>query len=174
MRTKFLLSAIPLLLASCGEVVRDDHFTNSNIESQAAPAESSATPSAVPVRVGELGANFDACGAQGTTRHIAPGAGLALRAAPFDNAAETGTLPAGTRFFVCSRSHDQKWLGVVAHQNGNLDEACGVSRPLSSRRAYDGPCRSGWVSSAFVRLISGVEQGVAAPANQTAVQDEGA
>jgi len=161
MRSAVILAA--LLLASCGEPVRDDHFANQAGSSE--PAEQAAqapTVSAMPVRIGELGPNFNACATVGTTRRIAPGERLPVRTAPFDNAAEAGGIAAGSSFFVCSRSLDQRWLGVVFHDNGSLDESCGVSRPVPARRAYDGPCRSGWVSSASVRLTAGIEQPPAA------------
>jgi hypothetical protein len=80
---------------------------------------------------------------------------LTVRSAPFENSAESGAVPAGARFFICSRSHDQRWLGVVYDESGALAPACGVSRPAASRRAYEGPCRSGWVSSALVKQIAG-------------------
>jgi hypothetical protein len=80
---------------------------------------------------------------------------LPVRAAPFDDAAETGAIPAGKRFFICSRSHNQKWLAVVYDESGTLAERCGVSTPSTTRRVYEGPCRSGWVASPFVRLVAG-------------------
>jgi hypothetical protein len=159
-RPPFLLLLAPALgaglaLAGCGEAVKDDHFAN---DTQPARAEAPPVQTGpVPVRVGELGPNFDACGAAGTTRHLDSAAGekLEVRAAPFDTAAETGAVAAGTSFFVCSRSHDQRWLGIVYDQSGTLAPACGVSSPSRQRRNYEGPCRSGWVPSAFVKLIAG-------------------
>ena len=106
-----------------------------------------------PVRIGELGPSFAACGTHGTTRNVAAGEALPVRAAPFDAAGETGRVPSGSSFFVCSRSIDQKWFGVVYDQSGALSDACGVSRPVPARRDYRGPCRSGWVESASVRLV---------------------
>jgi hypothetical protein len=160
MRAPFQLHAAAFLallaLSACGEPVRDDHYTNG--------AEPVDAPAAAPmkqvraVRVGELGASFDACGGAGTTRNLDPGQSLAVRAAPFDSAAENGAVPSGTRFFVCNRSLDQKWLGIVYDENGTLAERCGVSSPATRPHDYDGPCRSGWVASAFVRLIAGGEQ----------------
>lgn len=144
-----------LLLASCGEAVKDDHFANDVQEARSeAPA---VRPPAVPVRIGELGPNFNACNAAGTSRHLDAAAGerLPVRAAPFDTAEETGAIAAGARFFICTRSLDQRWLGVVYDEAGVLSPACGVSRPVTSRRGYDGPCRSGWVAGAFVKQIAG-------------------
>jgi hypothetical protein len=80
---------------------------------------------------------------------------MQVRAAPFETAAEAGWIPAGARFFICTRSHDQRWLGVVYDEAGALSPACGVSRPVASRRGYEGPCRSGWVAAAFVKQIAG-------------------
>ena len=153
MRRALLLLALPL--AACGEAVKDDHFAN-EIKSEVVEPDP-LQPGTVPVRVGELGSNFNACNAAGTTRHLDSAAGeiLQVHAAPFDAGAETGRLPANARFFICSRSHDQRWLGIVYTETGDLSPACGVSRPAASRRPYEGPCKSGWVSAAFVKQIAG-------------------
>jgi hypothetical protein len=153
MRT--LLPLVCLLAAACGEGVRDDHFANRVEVDRTEPA--SLQPPAVPVRIGELGANFAACNAAGTTRNLGPASGdrLEVRAAPFDASATNGAIPANARFFICTRSHDQRWLGVVFDEAGTLAEGCGVSRPAPTRRNYEGPCRSGWVSAAFVKQIAG-------------------
>ncbi|QAY78337.1 hypothetical protein [Sphingosinicella sp. BN140058] len=147
------------ILAGCGQPVRDEPPANTL---QAAEPTGTAPEVAapLPVRIGELGANFDACSSVGITRRLENEAALTMRAAPFDYAAEIGTVPAGARFFVCSRSLDQKWLGIVLHESGTLSAACGVSEPVSRKRAYDGPCRSGWVASAGVRSIAGTESPV--------------
>ena len=144
-----------LLLAGCGEAVKDDHFANDVSSERVEPR--AVEPGRVPVRVGELGPNFAACAAAGTTRNLdaAAGAKLEVKAAPFENSAATGAIPAGGRFFVCTRSHDQRWLGVVYDEAGALGPGCGVSNPLPARRSYEGPCRSGWVSAAFVKLVAG-------------------
>ena len=144
-----------LALAGCGEAVKDDHFAKELKTDRSGPAP--ASPGTVPVRVGELGASFNACNAVGTSRRLNSGTGerLDVRAAPSEVAAETGFIAAGSRFFICSRSHDQRWLGVVYEDAGTLAPSCGVSRPAASRRNYDGPCRSGWVSAAFVKQIAG-------------------
>ena len=144
-----------LMLAACGEAVKDDHFAaDVKVDGEASPV----VPGAVPVRIGELGASFAACGTAATTRHLGAGEQLPVRAAPYDAAAETGKVAAGAQFFICTRSHDQRWMGVVFDKSGTLSAACGVSSPVTSRRDYQGPCRSGWVSSAFVKLIAGQPQ----------------
>jgi hypothetical protein len=160
-----LLLLLPLAaLAGCGEPIADDHFSNNSVDGGAGPAAADVTTTvAVPVRVGDYGLGLDACPWAGTTRRIEPGAGLPVRAAPSDTGAEAGSVPAGASFFVCARSLDQKWLGIVYDEGGALAARCGVASPVAAR-AYRGPCRSGWVSSAFVKMIAG---DLPAPANRT-------
>jgi hypothetical protein len=157
MRPALLLLA--LALAACGQPVG---VTNNATEEKEASAGDTMTPGTLPVRIGELGANFEACPAAGTTRNLRAGDSLPVRAAPFDNAAEQGGIPAGGRFFVCTRSLDQKWFGIVFDADGRLADRCGVAEPVARRRDYAGPCASGWVQSAFVKLISGLDQSVPA------------
>lgn len=104
-----------------------------------------------PVTIGEDGPRLDACGAMGQAVRVGA-RGLAVRAAPFGEAQEVGRLAEGARAHVCTRSLDQKWLGVVV-ENAAAD--CGLSEPADRKRPYDGPCLSGWVSSASIRLIGG-------------------
>lgn len=148
-----LILLICLALAACGDPATLDN--RAARDNEAAPEAAPAGPQSRPVRIGELGAAFQACGAAGTTRKLRAGESLPLRSAPFDNAAETGAVEAGARFFICTRSHDQKWFGIVAADDGSLAEECGVSEPVTRRRDYAGPCRSGWVQSAFVKVIAG-------------------
>ncbi|MDB5693542.1 MAG: hypothetical protein JWO81_2605 [Alphaproteobacteria bacterium] len=147
-----LLFLFSLCLAACGSPVPDG---NAAIDQNAANAPDIVTPGVVAVRVGELGPNFEACSAAGTTRHLDAGESLPVRAAPFDNAAQAGAVAAGGRFFVCSRSIDQKWFGIVYDGSGALAPACGVSEPANTRHDYSGPCRSGWIQSAYVKVIAG-------------------
>ncbi|HEY5722391.1 MAG TPA: hypothetical protein VIT45_08720 [Allosphingosinicella sp.] len=152
------------LLSGCGEPVSDNHFANSSLDSMAVEPAPEADPKApLPVRVGEYGPNFDACPWVGTTRRVEPDAGLAVRSSPFDTSAETGKVAAAARFYVCARSLDQKWFGIVYDESGGLGPRCGVSDPVASKRGYDGPCRSGWVSSPFVKLIAGNDQPIPVP-----------
>jgi hypothetical protein len=150
---RFMLLILPAALIACGEPVG---APNQAAEQNAA-APDALVSAARPVRVGELGPSFDACAGAGTTRRLDAGQALAVRAAPFETAEPAGSVSAGSRFFVCTRSLDQKWLGIVFAEDGTLAERCGVSAPLARRRDYGGPCLSGWVPSASVRLVSGVE-----------------
>jgi hypothetical protein len=148
-----LLLLLALALASCGDPATIAN--RSAGEPEAAAAADTVTAAARPVRIGELGPNFQACGAAGTTRGLKAGEALPVRWAPFENAQESGSVPGGTRFFICTRSLDQKWFGIVYDEGGTLAERCGVAEPVTRRRDYDGPCGSGWVQSAFVKVIAG-------------------
>ena len=171
MRIPVLLLALGL--GSCGQAVEDEQFANRAEPVQAAPSR--LVPGAVPVRIGDLGPNFAACSGAGTTRHVAADAKLPVRPAPSEAAAEVDAIAPGARFFVCTRSLNQKWMGIVYQPGRPLTAACGVSAPVTSRRAYDGPCRSGWVSSAFVKLIAGGEDLAIEPAaNQSAAEPDSA
>lgn len=109
-----------------------------------------------PVTVGEDGPRFPACSGQGQAS--GPRA-VPVRAAPFANATITGQMAAGTRALVCTRSIDQKWLGVVIPpaadpaDNAAAPVDCGVGDPVDRKQPYDGPCLSGWVSSVAIRLV---------------------
>lgn len=116
-------------------------------------------PVARPVTIGEDGPRMDACGTLGQVSRAGPN-GIGLHAAPFADAREMGRLMEGQRAYVCTRSLDQKWLGVVvppASATGDVPPAadCGVTSPVDRKQPYDGPCASGWVASAYVRLIAG-------------------
>jgi hypothetical protein len=154
MRRPAFLPFLPALsaLAACGQAVP---VGNSTVAADEVP--DIVTPAAVPVRVGELGPNFEACAAAGTSRHLAAAETLPVRSAPFDNAPQTGAVAAGGRFFICTRSLDQKWFGIVYDPAGALATNCAVSDPVASPRPYAGPCASGWVSTPFVKMIAGDE-----------------
>ena len=143
-----------LVLPACGEPAV---VANRGAETAVNVSADTVTAAARPVRIGELGPNFAACSAAGTTRNLKSGEALPVREAPFENAQESGSVPGGARFFICTRSLDQKWFGIVADEGGTLAERCGVSEPVTGRRDYEGPCRSGWVQSAFVKVIAGGE-----------------
>lgn len=149
---RFAILSLSLLLASCGEAVDDNHFADDLREER--PVAGPVMSEAVPVRVGELGPSFPACNASGTTRNLGATEALPVRSAPFDTAPQTGQVPGGTGFAVCARSHDQKWFGIVFADQGSAID-CAVSAPATERRPYQGPCKSGWVSSAFVKLVAG-------------------
>jgi hypothetical protein len=144
---------LPLLLAlaSCGDPAQVGNRTAVDEDNVA----DTVTAAARPVRIGELGSNFQACSAAGTTRALKADEPLPVRSAPFQEAEKSGSVAAGGRFFICTRSLDQKWFGIVYDEGGTLADRCGVGEPVTERRDYDGPCRSGWVQSAFVKVVAG-------------------
>jgi hypothetical protein len=111
------------------------------------------------VRIGEGGPRFDACQSVGQMRGRST---LAVRAAPFDSAAQRAEIAGGQYVWICTSSHDQQWFGIVYDDTAPLNEGeargpgeCGVSSPVRTKRAYDGPCKSGWVESNFIIPVAG-------------------
>jgi hypothetical protein len=166
MRTRITL--LCLALCGCGEPAT---VADRGVRDNEAAPEAVVTPGSRPVPIGELGANFQACSAAGTTRNLKAGDSLPVRSAPFDNAGESGSVAADAGFFICTRSHDQKWFGIVFDEGGALAARCGVSEPVTRRRDYEGPCRSGWVQSAFVKVIAGERPASANPTGGENVSD---
>ncbi len=145
------------LLAACGERVGEQEGQGSTTPPYVRPeTESSQFENMVqPVRIGELGPSFAACNARGATRDRVGGGPVPVRAAPFEQEGEIDRLMPGSEFFICSRTYDQRWLGIVYDEGGRAADRCGVSEPVPARRNYQGPCAAGWVPSARVRLVPG-------------------
>ena len=158
-----IVPALMLVIAACSQS-NDvyEELPNSSLAGaprEVVPDSRIESTLARPVTIGEDGPRLDACGVMGQVTR-AGGNGLALRAAPFAEAKSVATLAEGARLHVCTRSIDQKWLGVVVRPTpAEGDSAppldCGVSSPVDRKQAYEGPCASGWVASAYVRLIAG-------------------
>ena len=158
-----IVPALMLVLAACSQS-NDvyEELPNSSLAGaprEVVPDSRIESTLARPVTIGEDGPRLDACGVMGQVTR-AGGNGLPLRAAPFAEAKSVATLAEGARLHVCTRSIDQKWLGVVVRPTpAEGDSAppldCGVSSPVDRKQAYEGPCASGWVASAYVRLIAG-------------------
>lgn len=154
-RAAFLLALFSL--AACGQPASygNDYASEPSASRNANEAPTTLDEAMVPVRVGERGPAFAACAGRGATRDPAGAEPVPVRAAPFEVAAEIDRLPAGASFFICQRTHDQRWSGIVYDEGGQASERCGVSAPTARRRNYAGPCAAGWVPSARVRLVSG-------------------
>jgi hypothetical protein len=159
MIVRFLPLAPLLLAAGCNDQPMTEGYGSTTPRFERPTQDNSNLGEAVvPVRIGELGPNFAACNSQGEVRERATDGQMPVRAAPFEQAQQKGRLGAGATFFICSRSLDQRWFGVVYEAGGKAGRGCGVSTPVSGRRDYAGPCDSGWVASPQVRLISGVQE----------------
>lgn len=148
-----------LLLTGCGERAS----VNQSVEGSTTPpyVRAENDPSLLanmvqPVRIGELGPNFAACNARGATRERGGAEPVLVRAAPYEQGEQIAQLAPGSEFFICSRTNDQRWFGIVFDEGGQASDRCGVSAPIDEGRIYQGPCAAGWVSSAAVRLVSGV------------------
>jgi hypothetical protein len=144
------------LLCGCGERAPDPNAQGSTTPPYVRAETNSPLAAAVtPVRIGELGPNFAACNARGAVRERVGGE-VPVRAAPFEQAEQIDRLGGAAQFFICSRSHDQRWFGIVYDEGGEASDRCGVSAPLPRRGTYSGPCAAGWVPSARIRAVSGV------------------
>jgi hypothetical protein len=107
--------------------------------------------SRVPVEVGG-DASLDACASIGVVSGLDPdGAGvLRVRSGPGTEHAPVDRVAGGQLLWICAQ--DGAWLGVVYTRN---ETECGVANPIPARRDYVGPCRSGWVSRAYVSAVAG-------------------
>ena len=161
-----------LALAACGEpAVVNESAEGSTTPPYVRPENDSSLLADMvqPVRIGELGSNFAACNARGATRDRAGLGEVPVRAAPYEQSEPIAALPPGAQFFICSRTNDQRWFGIVYDEGGEASARCGVSSPVPQRRNYQGPCAAGWVQSVAIRLVSGVPHEVpAAPAQPVA------
>ena len=168
-RTLLAASLLCLAATGCSEStkVSDDLAESSaNLENPTGRTERvEADPSAKPVRIGEGGPRFDACQSVGEVGRHDSGA-LPVLSAPFDAGAKKDSLSQGQRVYICTRSIDQQWFGIVYDKAadpvagdgatpGRSPADCGVSSPVRTKRNYDGPCESGWVESIYVVLVAG-------------------
>ena len=162
------LPAVLLLgLSACSDTTDRD-------ESAPTPVDRTAQVSERPVMIGFDGPRFNACGRDGRVVDLPFGEDeLAVRAAPADSAEEVDQVSEGTRVAMCQRTGG--WVGIVyapleepveigeSEEGGEAAASptradlrnCGTAAPVSSVRAYDGPCRSGWVNENNIRLVSG-------------------
>ena len=156
-----LIVCLALLAIGCTDS-RDvmDELPNSSLAGAAredVPESRMEAPLARAVTIGEDGPRLDACSGMGQVVRVGA-QGLALRAAPFADARASAQLNEGARLHLCTRSLDQRWIGVVvvpAIQADARPVDCGLSSPVERKQAYAGPCASGWVASAYVRSIAG-------------------
>jgi hypothetical protein len=111
---------------------------------------------ATPVTIGREGPDLDACSAIGRVERLGapPFDKLTVRERAEPTAAPTDRLARGTMVWLCDGQGD--WQGVV-YPSGPYQELghCRVGSPVPEPRAYDGPCRQGWVVSRNVELVAG-------------------
>ena len=76
---------------------------------------------------------------------------LAVRDGPGTGYAMLEQLHNGDHVFVCA-DDGGGWLGIVYPADG---PDCEVGTPWPEQAAYSGPCRSGWVSRKWVKMLAG-------------------
>lgn len=160
-RTVLAASILCVTATACSETtkVSDDleEAQTDNVNPTGRTERVGSNPDERPVRIGEGGPRFDACQAMGRVSGLRSG-DLGVLIAPFDSAKRKDGLVSGQLVHICARSHDQQWFGIVyadTPAEGAEATDCGVSSPVRSKRNYDGPCKSGWVESTFVKLVAG-------------------
>ena len=102
----------------------------------------------VPVMIGGEAEEW-ACSALGKVRGLDPdGDGfLAVRRGPGSQYAMIDKLHNGDMATICDERG--KWIGIVYGRH------CGLETYVAKRRAYRGPCRSGWVYGKWLRVVGG-------------------
>lgn len=85
---------------------------------------------------------------------------VSIRSAPQTSGPEKDRLKDGAYVIALERSKD--WQAVVyldpAQTTDDMEKACGLPNPAPtgypSRKTYDGPCRSGWISRRFLTILA--------------------
>jgi hypothetical protein len=73
-----------------------------------------------------------------------------VRSGPAASHREIDRLKNGAKVYVCGDK--ASWVAVV-YPAGGRD--CRVGTPWPKRRAYDGPCKRGWISNKFLKMLAG-------------------
>ena len=147
--------AMLLTIAACsnGDTI-DNEAEQAGIAAndEAVPPAADTARLARDVRVGAAEADFGQCDAVGRVGGLPGGEDnfLAVREAPTTRARELARLDPGARVYLCDRNESGKWFGVVYRSSGSLPEGNGCALHAAAKGAYDGPCRSGWVSARYV------------------------
>lgn len=102
--------------------------------------------------IGLDGAELDACGGLGRiSGRYRP---QLIREAPDERARAADEITDSTLVWLCEAEGD--WQGVVYSREEFQDETdCQVSSPVEAPRAYDGPCKAGWVLAKDVEFLAG-------------------
>jgi hypothetical protein len=110
-------------------------------------------PARVPVYLG--GDEFhDACG--GASKVVAGNTGrkhAVVRSGPGSPYPVIDSLPLDFMVSDCDGVEQGGWRGVVYDPGDELD--CGTGSPIAERHAYQGPCKSGWMSGDDLELVAG-------------------
>ena len=96
-------------------------------------------------------AEFDACGGYGEIANIKADDFLSVRSGPAATFREIDRLKNGARVFVCGDKSN--WAAIVYPAHENRD--CRVGTPWPKRKAYDGPCKRGWIFGKYLKMLAG-------------------
>ena len=99
--------------------------------------------------------SLDACSTLARVSHLSNGADgfLAVKDSPNIKAKRVDKIFNDQSLWICEESKDGNWLGIVYDSSEKKD--CGVTTAIEKRRAYKGPCKSGWVSKKYVEPMAG-------------------
>jgi hypothetical protein len=78
------------------------------------------------------------------------GGTLSVRRGPGTGYTRVDSLANGRAVHFCDWSADETWVGVVYPGSGGGN--CGVDSPQREPGPYTGKCRTGWISSQYVRV----------------------
>jgi hypothetical protein len=98
-------------------------------------------------------ADLDACGSMGVVVGLNPQGDnfLAVRAGPGTNYAVRDRIGNRQQLALCDERG--QWWGVVYSRDPGQN--CGIGSPQADRKAYAGPCSTGWVHRRYVRIEAG-------------------
>lgn len=107
-----------------------------------------------PVMIGAE-PDLDACTSMGEVAGLDPnGDGfLAVRSGPGSNYQLLEKIYEGQTVFICDTAAGDKWYGIVYSRRQDAD--CGVGSPVAHPQPYRGRCKSGWVSSRWIKVTAG-------------------
>ena len=93
------------------------------------------------------------CPKSGVVTGLTSKGALSVRSGPGTASERIDRLANGKHLFICDWSAGGDWVGVVYPGAAGVD--CGVSKSVGRAQPYAGACRSGWVSSKYVKPIAG-------------------
>jgi hypothetical protein len=97
--------------------------------------------------------DLDACGSMGVVVGLNPQGDnfLAVRAGPGTHYAMMDRIGNRQQLALCDANG--QWWGVVYSREPG--QHCGIGSPQAERKAYAGPCSTGWVHRRHVRVEAG-------------------
>jgi hypothetical protein len=130
---------------------------NTSASRPMAPTKAALSHPSQPVIIGLGGPNLDACGSNARVVGLNPHGDnfLAVKSAPRMDAPRIDKLGPDFEVYVCQKSKDGKWAGVVYEPDGQPSANCRVTGPADRPQPYSGRCQSGWVYSKYIDVYAG-------------------